>query len=411
MPYNQLHTERNFTKQKKEVDIHKEQKLSRKLISCGIASVMTFAMIPSYALATEDTNEQETPSLTNAQLIDESTTEKDIEQDTITPETSITTSSESVDQAADDTSRDIDAEQTPERETSAASLDKEESGIIPQAGTMNSPVITQLQSTNTGYVYNDGQFSNATKKDVYAIDIKEAGTYIIRGQNAVYVEGYGYNGGPCFEVYDQYQVSITRVVTSYNNTKPTYEAFHVPAPGRIYIEVSGGSLSKSLDYAFTVVKQGWYTNNGNRFYNKEDGTCATGWQNIGGKRYYFSNKNGAAAKGLVVIDGKRYYFGTSSSAMATGWQTIGGKRYYFSTKTGAAAKGLVTINGATYYFGPSSNAMATGWQKIGGKRYYFSTKNGKSASGLVSIGGYRYYFGAKSHAAETGWQKTGGYWD
>ena len=33
----------------------------------------------------------------------------------------------------------------------------------------------------------------------------------------------------------------------------------------------------------------------------------TGWQTIGGKRYYFS-KSGAAATGKTVIDGKTYYF-------------------------------------------------------------------------------------------------------
>ena len=61
----------------------------------------------------------------------------------------------------------------------------------------------------------------------------------------------------------------------------------------------------------------------------------TGWQNIGGKWYYFS----------------------AGGAMQTGWQNIGGKWYYFSTG-GAMQTGWQNING-TWYYMEESGAMAT----------------------------------------------------
>ena len=64
-------------------------------------------------------------------------------------------------------------------------------------------------------------------------------------------------------------------------------------------------------------------------YYQADGTMATDWQEIGGKRYYFG-ENGAAA---------------------TGWYQEGEYSYYF-LPDGSAAVGPTEIDGATHYFTP-----------------------------------------------------------
>jgi glucan-binding YG repeat protein len=63
-----------------------------------------------------------------------------------------------------------------------------------------------------------------------------------------------------------------------------------------------------------------------------------GFQNIGGKQYYFWHKtekghySRTMATGWNTINGFKYYMG-KDGAIRTGWQTIGGKKYYFWPKT------------------------------------------------------------------------------
>lgn len=79
------------------------------------------------------------------------------------------------------------------------------------------------------------------------------------------------------------------------------------------------------------------------------GKSLTGWQTIGGGRYYF-NKQGAALTGWKIIGRDTYFFNSAEHGkMLTGWAAIGGKRYYFGDD-GVMRTGWVTIDGDTYYF-------------------------------------------------------------
>ncbi len=84
-----------------------------------------------------------------------------------------------------------------------------------------------------------------------------------------------------------------------------------------------------------IVKAGWKTVKGKKYYVGKSGKTKTGWQTIGKKKYYF-DKNGVMKTGLKKIGKKKYYFG-KNGVMRTGWQTIGKKRYYFG-KNGAMKK-------------------------------------------------------------------------
>ena len=90
-------------------------------------------------------------------------------------------------------------------------------------------------------------------------------------------------------------------------------------------------------------------------YLLSDGRGASGWQQIGGKWYYFDPDHlDYMVTGYLYISGKQYYF-DSSGVMKTGWV----KGYY--------ADGITEF--WTYQL--SSGESAQGWQKIGGKWYYF----------------------------------------
>ena len=126
-------------------------------------------------------------------------------------------------------------------------------------------------------------------------------------------------------------------------------------------------------------------------------TGATGWQTIGGKKYYFWP---STAKGH------------KKKEAATGWQTIGGKEYCFDAK-GVLYTGKSTVDGVAYFF-LSKGGRATGWQTIGGKKYYFWTskagghKKYEMAVGKVKIGSNYYFFNKDGVLQTNGLIQDGG---
>ncbi len=169
---------------------------------------------------------------------------------------------------------------------------------------------------------------------------------------------------------------------------------------------------------------GFITSGGNTYYyvnNKKQ----TGFQTIGGKKYYFTAtgvmKTGgwfkvgsysyyAGKKGVLAAStwiGKKYVL--ANGTMATGWQQIGTKRYYFSKK-GNITTGWKTIKKITYYF--DKGVLQTNkWITENGAKYYV-TSDGTRASGVVSIGKYKYYFDKSTGKMLTGYFKVGksAYW-
>ena len=91
-------------------------------------------------------------------------------------------------------------------------------------------------------------------------------------------------------------------------------------------------------------KNGWVKEpDGRKYY--VNGVAKTGShvaiKDSNGKKYYYSfDKKGNLVYGLVKVNGKLYYHSSSDKkhpgAAVTGWQQIKGKKYYFSKKTCAA---------------------------------------------------------------------------
>ena len=129
-----------------------------------------------------------------------------------------------------------------------------------------------------------------------------------------------------------------------------------------------------------------------------------GWQQSGGKWYYWKN-DGTLVKGWLKDGGKWYYMG-QDGAMVTGWQEDGGKWYFFSS-SGAMQTGWIKSNNK-WFFMNTSGEMITGWKKDGGKWYYLG-KDGAMATGWVTDGGKKYYMDG-SGAMVSGWKRIGGKW-
>ncbi len=77
----------------------------------------------------------------------------------------------------------------------------------------------------------------------------------------------------------------------------------------------------------------------------------SGWIYYQGQNYYLGS-NGKPRTGWVEdsYHGTWYYFRSSDGTMVTGWQTIGGRKYYFH-EDGTMATGWVYIAGHVYVFG------------------------------------------------------------
>lgn len=110
---------------------------------------------------------------------------------------------------------------------------------------------------------------------------------------------------------------------------------------------------------------GWLKLNGSWYFLGANGTRLSGWQKDGssGLWYYMDNSTGVMKTGWLQDGDKWYYLkpneGGPQGSMATGWVTIDGKKYYMN----------------------ASGVMVTGWYEVGGKWYYFwpqgSTTDGK----------------------------------
>jgi len=128
--------------------------------------------------------------------------------------------------------------------------------------------------------------------------------------------------------------------------------------------------------------------------NKNASSSKNGLIKENGKTYYY--KNGKKQTGWQNINGKRYYFSTKDNAMLTGVQKIGNKYYLLDSKTGALKDtytGLYKQGSSTYYF--KSGSIQTGWQNMKEGKRYFSVNSGKMLTGLQKIGNDNYYFNSK----------------
>ncbi len=153
---------------------------------------------------------------------------------------------------------------------------------------------------------------------------------------------------------------------------------------------------------------GWQEIEGKKcYFSIETGEMLTGWQEIEEKKYYFSIETGEMLTGWQEIEGKKYYFSIETGEMLTGWQEIEEKKYYFSIETGEVLTDWQEIEGKKYYFFIETGEVLTDWQEIEGKKYYFSIETGEILTGRQEIDDKVYYFKENGILQTSGWINTG----
>lgn len=161
-----------------------------------------------------------------------------------------------------------------------------------------------------------------------------------------------------------------------------------------------------------VVKLNWngtgfFIEDGKKYYVKNDGTIATGIQNINGNIYCFSD-SGIMRTGLIKQNDNIYYFNNSGVAAIGFTYVPEAYSIFYFDNNGVAAKGWTKINGNTHYF-YDSGAMAWGVTQIGDAEYFFDQVTGAQTFGLVQVGPNNYmYFQEGEKSSYVGLKKING---
>ncbi len=135
----------------------------------------------------------------------------------------------------------------------------------------------------------------------------------------------------------------------------------------------------------------------------------TGWQKTA-NGYIYVTENGFAATGETVIDGNYYLF-APNGILQTGWQTVGGLRYYYVPETHSIQYGWIQWRDAEYYvtkgtgkatgitqtdlglcFFDEYGVLRYGWQTDADGNRYYADINGVLTTGEVVIDAMPYLF-------------------
>ena len=150
------------------------------------------------------------------------------------------------------------------------------------------------------------------------------------------------------------------------------------------------------------------------YYFGADGTAVSGWQSIGGDKYYFYPENHDMAYGRVQIDGKNYFLNTPGAnadgrMQHSGWfyDSIYGK-WSYATSDGELLTGWHNLGGAWYYFN-ESGVMLTGWINDSGT-WYYTNASGAMVTGWLNIGGTWFYLDGSGAMVANSWRSLGGSW-
>ena len=155
------------------------------------------------------------------------------------------------------------------------------------------------------------------------------------------------------------------------------------------------------------IKQGWVQDNyGIWYYLDSKSRPVTGWKQISGSWYHFSDY-GYMHKNWLDIGNDVYYLG-DSGAMKTGWQSIDGKWYYFENSGALVSEGWKSIGGKWYFF-DFGFMQSSQWIEDNGKWYYLKS-DGSMASyeyingyWLNKDGSWTYKHKAEWHKDSKGW--------
>lgn len=165
----------------------------------------------------------------------------------------------------------------------------------------------------------------------------------------------------------------------------------------------GGKLYYYLEDGSQYKETGWFEEHSvnpkiddeKEYYFEKDYSAVTGWKEISGYWYYF-DEQGVLKKGWV-LDNYNWYYMDKTGEMQKGWIKVDGKKYYLN-ESGAMVTGKKYIDDKWMFFG-SDGALQTGFYIYNGIKYY-SDKEGEMVSNKwVTVNGKEYYVKADSSVA------------
>ena len=161
--------------------------------------------------------------------------------------------------------------------------------------------------------------------------------------------------------------------------------------------VTTGTMRPFEDYV-------WETDDKGRYYCYLDEEMLTGVQNIAGQDYLFSDK-GVLKTGWRTINGRRYYFSQMTGQPVYGWIDYDDKKYYIDREHGKAYGAFITESGNGYYFNPDYGYLDTSdeFVKQDGDIYCVDYE-GSLVGGLVTFDGKLYMFDEDNYKQKTGFQ-------
>ena len=186
------------------------------------------------------------------------------------------------------------------------------------------------------------------------------------------------------------------------SSKPETEPTPPPIPdgwyldnGRRYYYIDGQPLTgwqciEGLNRYFLMdgtLANGWVDMAGSRCYFDTEGTLVTGWLVLEDRHYYL-DADGTMVTGWLTLEDRHYYL-DADGTMVTGWLTLEDRHYYLDAD-GTMVTGWLTLEDQHYYLG-EDGMMVTGWLEMDGTRYYFR-EDGTMARGCVEIDGVNNYF-------------------
>ena len=132
------------------------------------------------------------------------------------------------------------------------------------------------------------------------------------------------------------------------------------------------------------------------WYQKDDGSFATGWFLNDDGSWYFFEDSGYAKTGWYEENGKEYYFRPENGRLAVGYATVlDRKLYYFdengvSRKMGSSYTGWLKDDSNWYYQNADGSLCRNDWQKID-ETWYFFDESGYMKTGPLTVDGVQYY--------------------
>lgn len=270
-----------------------------------------------------------------------------------------------------------------------------------------------LKSNNQSYYFNS---NNEMSTDVAIIDgvyqlFAEDGKYIGKMQSK---SGWNLIGG------HYYYVENAKPVKGWRNIGGSY----------YYFDESGKMLSDGVKdinstgkenadrYYFNkngqMIASAWvkllsYDGEANYVRSDASGKLMTGWQQIGGKWYYFSSygylytNNFILNGSLQIVDNNGVFKTAVDLSKANGWKSINGNYFYY--RNGEQVKGWQNIGGKYYYF---DNCMFSDRIAYDNGKYYYFNKDGTWANTTGFVGDGNYY--ANKGVLLIGWQKLSNKW-